>query len=90
MKLPHHRKYQHGIFKHFPLLIPKQCACCKYDIVRESMWRFETGPWMNGVVGRPHYLCKGCAPRKQRAHDYAIQYTEQRSKRQPAPPPNEP
>ena len=77
MKLPHQRKYIHGIFSHFPLLFQKQCTCCKHDFVRESMWTFVGGPW-HGGSGTKYYLCKECVPTRKQAHDYANSLFTQR------------
>ena len=77
MKLPHHRKYIHGIHRHFPLLIPKQCAACRHDFVRESMWTFIGGPW-HGKMGVWYYLCRKCAPSKRDANEYASNHMHRR------------
>lgn len=74
MKLPHHRKYIHGIFHAFPLFTPRQCAKCKHDFVRESMWRFVSGPFY-GMRGEDYYICKECAPSKNVAHKVACELT---------------
>lgn len=74
MKLPHQRKYTHGIFRHFPLFRPKQCVNCEYDVVREKMWHFVGGPWVGGL-GRHYYLCKDCVPTKKAAHVYACEFS---------------
>lgn len=87
MKLPHHRKYILGIHQSFPLIFAKQCVCCGYDFVRESMWSFVGGPFY-GTSGKWYYMCRECAPTRWDAHRYAnLKFGNASPTSAPPPPP---
>lgn len=65
MKQPAIEKYEHGIYRTFPLLVWRKCEVCNYEFRREWGWRFliYKGLWL--------YVCKECIPDKNRVHSYA-------------------
>lgn len=82
------KKYEHSIYREWPVFFWKTCCKCKQEFRRERGWRFLSGPYYNGG-GHWRYLCSTCAPTREAANHLALDgvYIPPRP---PAPPVAEP
>ncbi len=81
------KKYEHGIFRTFPLFSWLKCDSCKKEFRRELGWRYLSGPF-HGRSGIWKYVCKDCVPSKEDAHLYALKQKLPLKPKAPPPSPN--
>ena len=62
---------EYGPYEHYSIFSWEQCAACKKDFRREWGWRFLGPPYIGGA-GHWYYLCKACAPSKDKARELII------------------
>lgn len=61
-------RYKYGVHKALPLFRWQECCMCHKEFRRERMFRALTGPF-GGGTGRWQFVCRRCAPDKDRAHE---------------------
>ena len=81
------RKKDDGARKVYPVFHWVECMKCECEMVREYVWKFDTGPYYGGK-GREQHLCITCASTIDDANNIFIERQSRvlNSKLPPPPP----